>query len=199
MFIIPIAHVPWNSRANYIPARFGFSDATEIFVFCSGMASAIAFGWIFDAHGLLVGTGRILLRVWQIYWAHLAVFVVIAGLMVAAGVLPDDMTYVDALHRGPFSANPMAGVLGLVTLTYVPNYFDILPMYLVILTMVSPVMGALLNNAVRGDRSRDRALARCDLRDARSAGGTLAGPAQVFLTPSPSSACSLPASPLGRS
>ena len=48
MFIIFIAHLPWNSWALYIPARFGFSDATEIFVFCSGMASAIAFGRIFD-------------------------------------------------------------------------------------------------------------------------------------------------------
>ena len=40
MFIILVAHIPTNAWANWIPARFGFSDATEIFVFCSGMASA---------------------------------------------------------------------------------------------------------------------------------------------------------------
>jgi len=34
MFIILIAHVPGNFLALWIPARFGFSDATEIFVFC---------------------------------------------------------------------------------------------------------------------------------------------------------------------
>ena len=44
MFIILVAHIPVNAWAGWIPARFGFSDATEIFVFCSGMASAIAFG-----------------------------------------------------------------------------------------------------------------------------------------------------------
>ncbi len=33
--------------ALWIPARFGFSDATEMFVFLSGMASAIAFGRLF--------------------------------------------------------------------------------------------------------------------------------------------------------
>jgi hypothetical protein len=38
MFIILIAHVPSNWWTLWIPARFGFSDATEIFVFCSGMA-----------------------------------------------------------------------------------------------------------------------------------------------------------------
>jgi len=50
MFIIFIAHVPGNSWTLWIPARFGFSDATEIFVFCSGMASAIAFGRVFNEH-----------------------------------------------------------------------------------------------------------------------------------------------------
>ncbi|MEM9096562.1 MAG: OpgC domain-containing protein, partial [Pseudomonadota bacterium] len=38
MFIILLAHTPGNTWTLWIPARFGFSDATEIFVFCSGMA-----------------------------------------------------------------------------------------------------------------------------------------------------------------
>ncbi|MGJ8612310.1 MAG: OpgC domain-containing protein, partial [Octadecabacter sp.] len=40
MFIILFAHTPGNYFTNWIPARWGFSDATEMFVFCSGMASA---------------------------------------------------------------------------------------------------------------------------------------------------------------
>ncbi len=44
MFIILIAHITNNPWTLWIPARFGFSDATEMFVFCSGMASALAFG-----------------------------------------------------------------------------------------------------------------------------------------------------------
>ena len=53
--IILIAHIPSNWVAQWIPARFGFSDATEIFVFCSGMASAIAFVLLTLPTGLLVG------------------------------------------------------------------------------------------------------------------------------------------------
>ena len=34
MFIILLAHTPGNWWTLWIPARFGFSDATEIFVFC---------------------------------------------------------------------------------------------------------------------------------------------------------------------
>jgi len=44
MFIILVAHIPGNAWTGWIPARFGFSDATEIFVFCSGMC-AMAGGW----------------------------------------------------------------------------------------------------------------------------------------------------------
>ena len=79
MFIIFISHLPQSWWANWIPARFGFSDATEIFVFCSGMASAIAFGKIFDQSGMLMGTARIGHRMWQVYWAHICQFLVIAA------------------------------------------------------------------------------------------------------------------------
>jgi hypothetical protein len=79
MFIIFIAHTPGNWWVNWIPARFGFSDATEIFVFCSGMASAIAFGAVFERQGLAMGTARILHRAWQVYWAHIGLFLVIVA------------------------------------------------------------------------------------------------------------------------
>ena len=59
MFIILIAHIPNDPWAKWIPARFGFSDATEIFVFCSGMASAIAFGGAFMRKGWWMGTARV--------------------------------------------------------------------------------------------------------------------------------------------
>ncbi len=74
MFIILIAHVPWNGWTEWIPARFGFSDAADMFIFCSGAASALAFAPIFDKRGWYLGTVRIVYRVWQIYWAHIAVF-----------------------------------------------------------------------------------------------------------------------------
>ena len=82
MFIIFVAHVPENTWTLWIPARFGFSDATEIFVFCSGMASAIAFGGTFARHGWWMGTARTLHRVWQVYWAHIGLFFLTVALLV---------------------------------------------------------------------------------------------------------------------
>ena len=51
MLIIFVAHVPQNHWSNFIPAQFGFSDAAEMFVFCSGFAAAIAFGGTFIKAG----------------------------------------------------------------------------------------------------------------------------------------------------
>ena len=141
MFIILIAHTPGNWLTLWIPARFGFSDATEIFVFCSGMASAIAFGRVFREQGLGMGSARVGFRVWQVYWAHIGLFIAIAATMVVLNAMfPEgERNYVNQLNLGHFFDRPMENLVGLLTLTYVPNYFDILPMYIVILVMM-PVM-----------------------------------------------------------
>jgi hypothetical protein len=139
MLIILLAHIPDDGWALWIPARFGFSDATEMFVFQSGMASAIAFGSTYDRSGAIALIARVAQRVWQIFWAHIAVFIVVAAIMVVAGTRYDGVTYVDSLNLVPFMKDPGHLLVGLLTLTYVPNYFDILPMYIVILALM-PVM-----------------------------------------------------------
>lgn len=139
MLIIFIAHVPDNLWNEYIPARFGWSDATEMFVFCSGFAAAIAFGGTFVKASFSYGTARIGYRVWQIYAAHLGMFFFIAALVVVGTrLLGND--YVEQLNLHWFIENPMDGLIGLFTLSYVPNYFDILPMYIGALVLVPVVM-----------------------------------------------------------
>ncbi len=142
MFIILLAHTPGNTWTKWIPARWGFSDATEIFVFCSGMASAIAFGKLFDRAGMFAGSTRIAYRVWQVYWAHIGLFFFVAMSMAALNASGwfEHRDYVGQLNLYPFFKNTELNLIGLLTLTYVPNYFDILPMYLVILAMIPVVM-----------------------------------------------------------
>ncbi|MDX2257355.1 MAG: OpgC domain-containing protein, partial [Hyphomicrobiaceae bacterium] len=138
MFIIFVSHVPHNIWANVIPARFGFSDATEIFVFCSGMASALAFGRMFDESGLIPGLSRIAHRCWQVYWAHIGVFLVSASLLIGADyLLATGGHYLSTSSIAPFFGpdTPMY-LVGLLTLSYVPGLFNILPMYLVILALI---------------------------------------------------------------
>ena len=143
MFIILVAHIPGNVWTLWIPARFGFSDATEIFVFCSGMASGIAFGSIFIRRGWLLGAARIAYRVWQVYWAHIGVFlasVLLVVLLDRTGMGEPGRVYSEWPPVARFFTDTGEAVVGLFTLGYVPGLFDILPMYLVILAMVPAVM-----------------------------------------------------------
>lgn len=140
MFIIFIAHCRGNFLWDYIPARFGLSDAAEMFVFLSGMAASIAFGGSFDRHGFVIGTTRILYRCWQLFVAHLGLFFTCAALVVAGSRWFGDTDYVAVLGLQHFFARPEDALLGLFTLTYVPHYFDILPLYIAVLAMVPAAM-----------------------------------------------------------
>jgi len=141
MFIILTAHIPGNRWTGWIPARFGFSDATEIFVFCSGMASAIAFGGSFARAGWLMGTARVGFRVWQVFWAHIGLFFFVAMMMAALDTYGGfDKSYAGSLNLSHFFTDTKPQLVGLFTLTYVPNYFDILPMYLVVLALMPLLM-----------------------------------------------------------
>ncbi|WP_317056068.1 OpgC family protein [Roseovarius rhodophyticola] len=141
MFIILLAHTPGNLWTRWIPARWGFSDATEMFVFCSGMASAIAFGKLFQTQGLGMGSARIAFRTWQVYWAHIGLFIITTATLLALPHLGFELRdYTGQLNLKPFLNNIEGNLVGLMTLTYVPNYFDILPMYMVILLMIPVVM-----------------------------------------------------------
>ncbi|NIZ15385.1 OpgC family protein [Phaeobacter sp. HF9A] len=142
MFIILCAHIPGNRWTGWIPARFGFSDATEIFVFCSGMASAIAFGGSFARHGWWMGTARVAYRCWQVYWAHIGLFFFLATGMAALDLYGGfDKSYIGALNLHWFFNNTVQQIIGVFTLTYVPNYFDVLPMYLGVLALMPAMMG----------------------------------------------------------
>ncbi|MEM9332689.1 MAG: OpgC domain-containing protein [Pseudomonadota bacterium] len=171
MFIIFMAHMPGNWFTLYIPARFGFSDATEIFVFCSGMASAIAFGKIFSDTSWLMGLVRIVYRMWQVYWAHIGLFfatlllVIFQTQIAATGALceynperfctgngSEPWNYIGRLNiihifeptngiDGVAGTTQTENFFGIMTLTWVPNLFDILPMYIVVLAMIPVVMG----------------------------------------------------------
>ncbi len=159
MLIILTAHTPGNFFNSWIPARWGFSDATEMFVFCSGMASAIAFGGSYARRGWVVGTVRVLFRIWQVYWVHIGLFIFIAMMMASWDVLNiGNRNYVNSLNLLPFfdgitssatgiDATTQSNLIGLMTLSYVPNYFDILPMYIAVLCLL-PVMVGVASGSV---------------------------------------------------
>jgi hypothetical protein len=140
MFIIFIAHCRGNFLWDYIPARFGISDAANMFVFLSGMAASIAFGGTFVSRGWVIGSLRILYRCMQLYAAQLGMFLVVAMVVAAGSRIFSDTDYIAVAQLQAFFADPQSALIGLFTLTYVPHYLDILPLYIVVLAMVPAAM-----------------------------------------------------------
>ncbi len=140
MFIIYIAHCRGNFLWDYIPARFGISDAANMFVFISGMTASIAFGGTFLRQGWLVGTARIAYRCLQLYAAQIGMFFACAVVAVIGTMVYPDTDYIEVAEFQRFFSDTGPALVGLFTLTYVPHYIDILPLYIVALAMVPIAM-----------------------------------------------------------
>jgi hypothetical protein len=121
LLMIFVDHIPGNVLSLVTLHNFGFSDAAEVFVLLAGMSSMMAYGKAWD--GALGGLHRIILRCARLYLFQI-------GLLLTTLVVVLLWT---APCVAPILNAPLAGLLRGLTLQAVPNYLDILPLYLVLL------------------------------------------------------------------
>jgi hypothetical protein len=142
LVMIFINHVQGNMIGMFTLRGWGFSDSAEVFVLLAGTASALAYGRYFEHGQLAAGLFAIFSRIWSLYIMHLMLFLVIAGLCVFAAEQLNDATFLELLGFDVFLQAPASFIRHVLTLTFQPAYLDILPLYIVLLTMV-PLMFAL--------------------------------------------------------
>ncbi len=138
LLIIFIGHSIGNPVANVMPRNFGFSDASEIFVFCSGLASAYGFGPLFARIGFFKSTARVAYRIWQIYWVHIGLAFSVMALMVSGEQLLGPVKSFD--DYDVFFAKTQIALPSLMTLRWLPAYLDILPLYMCLLAGIPFMM-----------------------------------------------------------
>lgn len=68
-------HIPHNAVGALTMRNFGFSSATDLFVFVGGYAVALIYARIALERGFVVAATRIFKRVWQLYAAYIVLFV----------------------------------------------------------------------------------------------------------------------------
>ena len=76
LWLIFVDHLPANILTWFTIRNYGFSDATEIFIFISGYTAAFVYGRAMQERGFVVASARIMRRVWQIYVAHVFLFTI---------------------------------------------------------------------------------------------------------------------------
>ena len=133
LIVIFINHIPSNEWMLYTPSRFGFSDAAEIFVFLSGYAAALSYGRNFKNTGLSLTSLAVVYRCVQLYICYLVLFLALATICALANETFVEPDYIEGLQLHYFFDQTPEALLYLVTLRYIPYFFDILPLYIVVL------------------------------------------------------------------
>lgn len=143
LLIIFINHMPGNVIAAYTPHNFGFSDAADIFVLLAGVSATLAYGGLIESRGLPIAALKLGARLWTLYIAHIAVFIIVCGVIAAAVTRTQNPLYIELINVQPFFRDTVEALLGALTLTYQPSYLDILPLYIVLLALFPVVYYAV--------------------------------------------------------
>ena len=137
-------HIPDNV-VNWITTRtYGFSDAADLFVFISGYTASFVYARMMIERGFIVGATRLFKRVWQLYVAHIILFVIY---IVAISYLARRFGDSDIINE--FN---VAGLVDHATetlgqgllLKFKPVNLDVLPLYIVLMGFFPPVLWLML-------------------------------------------------------
>jgi hypothetical protein len=143
LFFIFFDHIPSN-LVNWITVRnYGFSDAAEMFVFISGYSAAIAYGGAMRRSGFLIATARILKRCWQLYVAHIFLFVIFIAQIAYVADRFNNPMFAEEMQIVDFLKDPYSTLLQALVLKFRPANLDILPLYIVLLLAFPVILWGL--------------------------------------------------------
>lgn len=141
-----LGHVSSSVLAWFSFRNYGFSDGADLFVFISGYTSALVFARKMLERGFVFGTTRLFRRVWQIYVAHVLLFVFYLASVL---FLSDRFSASDFIHRfnvAPLLVAPVETLTQGLLLKYKPLNLDVLPLYVVLMGAFPPVLWLMLRH-----------------------------------------------------
>ena len=158
LWLIFLDHIPSNVVSWITIRNYGFSDATEIFIFISGYTAAFVYGRAMRERGFVVAGARILRRAWQIYVAHIFLFAIYMAEISYVATSFDNPLYAEEMNILDFLKQPDMTIVQALLLKFKPVNMDILPLYIILLAAVpaDPVAPAARPDA--GARRLARAL-----------------------------------------
>jgi hypothetical protein len=143
LFFIFIDHIPNNFLGWFTLRSVAFSDAAEVFIFISGYTAALVYGRSLRQHGAFFATAQIYRRVWQLYVAHIFLFMIFTAEVSYTILTVNNPMYAEETRVADFLQEPHIAVLKALTLQFQPTFLDILPLYIVLLGVFPVVLLAL--------------------------------------------------------
>ncbi|MCW5732829.1 MAG: OpgC domain-containing protein [Enhydrobacter sp.] len=144
LWFIYLDHVPDNVVSWITVRNYGFSDATEIFVFISGYTAVIAYSRMMLRDGWPRAAIRIYRRVWQLYVAHILLFVAFSAQIAYFSIARDTPQLIEEMQLMGLGENPYRAIVEAVLLKFRPVNLDVLPLYIVLLAAFPFALPGLL-------------------------------------------------------
>ncbi|MBK5958561.1 hypothetical protein CCR97_10120 [Rhodoplanes elegans] len=138
LWLIFLDHIPSNVVSWITIRNYGFSDATEIFVFISGYTAAFVYGATMQERGFLVASARILRRAWQVYVAHVFLFTIYMAEIAYVAASFENPLYAEEMGVFEFLRQPDVTLVQALLLKFKPANMDVLPLYIVLLAFFPP-------------------------------------------------------------
>jgi len=148
LFIIFIDHVPDNPLAHFTLGSIALSDASEVFIFISGYTAALVYGHKMQRDGGLFASALIWRRVWQLYVAHLCLFMLYSAQVAYTVRHFNNPLFSDELGIGDFLSRPEETLIRVLLLEFQPAYLDILPLYIFLLLIFPAFMLVMRRHAL---------------------------------------------------
>jgi hypothetical protein len=139
LITIFINHIPGLYFESFTYKHLSLSDSADLFVFLAGWALRLSVGGPDDMRP----TGRVLSqlgsRVVKIYAAQLVISCIAIAMLAKAASYFENPLLLEWHNAAAIFYDPVNAHIGLALLTYQLGYFDILPLY-VVLMMLAPVL-----------------------------------------------------------
>lgn len=137
-------HIP-NNVVNWITTRnYGFSDAADLFVFISGYTASFVYAKMMLDRGFIVGATRLFKRVWQLYVAHVVLFVIYIAAIGYVAQRYNDVEIINEFNVAGLIENPIQTLTHGLLLSFKPLNLDVLPLYIVLMAFFPPVLWMML-------------------------------------------------------
>ena len=148
LWLIFLDHIPTNIVSWLTVRNYGFSDAAEIFIFISGYTAAFVYGRAMRDRGFVIASARVLLRAWQIYVAHIFLFVIYIAEIAYVSASFENPLFAEEMNALDFLKQPDVTLIQALLLKFKPANMDVLPLYIVLMLIFPPILWLLLRSPV---------------------------------------------------
>ncbi len=131
-----VDHVPNNVVSWLTMKNYGFSDAADLFVFISGYAASLVYAKMMAERGFAIAAARTMKRVWQLYAAHVLLFVIYVAAIGYVAQRHDNLDLANEFNIAGLIGNPVDTLAQGLLLRFKPLNLDVLPLYVVLMTFL---------------------------------------------------------------